>query len=56
MPNVEIEEIIGALRWSANNDMQEAEQLRRYRNAKFGNAGKKAPADDPKIRVLKPCK
>jgi hypothetical protein len=40
VPNTSDDEIVDALRWSAEQYKREAEQLQRYHNAKFGNKGK----------------
>lgn len=38
VPDTNDEEIVDALRWSANRHMREAEELRRYAKDKFGNS------------------
>ena len=49
LPGVTIPEVCAALRWSGHHDIQEADRLRRYGNAKFGNAGKSAAPGDGTI-------
>jgi hypothetical protein len=49
VPYVEIREIIAALHWEAERQQREADQLRRYGNAKYGNVGKKAEPGDGTI-------
>jgi len=53
IPDVEIDEIVAALRWAAQRDKQEADSLERYSNAKFGNAGKTAQPGDGTIPFTK---
>jgi hypothetical protein len=49
MPDVEVDEIIDVLEREAERDFAEADQLTRYRNAKFGNANKQATPGDGTI-------
>ncbi len=37
VPDAELEEVAAALEWNAQRHTQEADELRRYRKAKFGN-------------------
>jgi hypothetical protein len=46
VPDTTPKEIEAALRWAGEKAMQEAAELRRYRNAKFGNADKHATEGD----------
>jgi hypothetical protein len=49
VPDASVDDIIAALRWSADNDKREADQLDRYGKAKFGNTGKTAKPGDGTI-------
>jgi hypothetical protein len=46
VPDTSPDEIVETLRWAGEKAMQEAEELRRYDNAKFGNIGKHATEGD----------
>ena len=46
VPDASPDEIEAALRWAAGKAMQEANELRRYAKAKFGNVGKHVQPND----------